>query len=199
MKSTPIRVCIAEAQDFARGWPEFRISRGFECGRRWRDTRPAGAVTADTPLPIALEGVEHDAGAVLLHPFGVVALLRHGPCVAHHDDGQPLLHGFADAAGTGLADEEIAELHEIADLRRESDDGARRRAAHRAQLIRERGIVAADQNELRVVQALRDAAHDLRSVAAEHDDTRRPVRIELQLDPLGAPIDVQIRGRNPDE
>ena len=70
-----------------------------------------------------LEGIQHDSGIVFFHPIGVVALLQHGPCVAHHDDGQALLNGFADAAGTRLADEEVGELHEIADLRGKPDDG----------------------------------------------------------------------------
>jgi hypothetical protein len=51
--------------------------------------------------------------------------------------------------------------------------------------------VAADQNELRIVEPLGDTAHHRRSMAAEHDDPRRAIRIELQLAPLGAPIDFQ--------
>ena len=57
--------------------------------------------------------------------------------------------------------------------------------------------MAADQNELGIVQALRNAPHDLRSVAAEHHDARRPIGIELQLGPFGAPIQIQGAGRNP--
>src|SRR5712675_529131 len=68
-----------------------------------------------------LEGIQHDAGAGLRHPLGVVALLRHGPGVVDHDDRQSLLNGFADTAGAGFADEEIAELHEVADLRGKAD------------------------------------------------------------------------------
>jgi hypothetical protein len=135
MKSTPIRASITEPQDFAED------GRNFEyCAIL--NARDAGAILVHArrqrryALAHGAEGVEHDAGTALLHPFGVVALLRHGPHIAHHDDGQPLLYGFADAARPGLADEEIAELHEIANLRRESDDGAGRGAVHCAQFIR---------------------------------------------------------------
>jgi hypothetical protein len=72
-----------------------------------------------------LERIQHYADAVLLHPLRVVALLRHGPRVAHDDDRQLLLDGLADAAGSRLADEEVAQLHEIADVRGKSDDRAR--------------------------------------------------------------------------
>jgi len=102
-----------------------------------------------------------------------------------------LLNGFADAAGTRLADEEVGELHEIADLRGKTDDGSGRSRTHRPQFIHQRGIVAADQDELRIVETLDDTPHHLRSMPAEHDDARRPVRIELQLAPLGASIDIQ--------
>src|SRR5271156_3748724 len=130
MKSTPIRACITEPQYFADD------GRNFEY-RAILNTRDAGTILVHArrqrgyALADGSEGVEHQAGAVLLHPVGVVPLLRHGPDITHHDDGQPLLDGLADAAGTGLADEEIAELHEVADLRRESDDGAGRGAVHR--------------------------------------------------------------------
>jgi hypothetical protein len=63
------------------------------------------------------ERIQYDSRVMFLHPVGVVAFLQHGPRIAHQDDGQPLLNGFTDAAGTRLADEEIAQLHEIADLR----------------------------------------------------------------------------------
>jgi hypothetical protein len=36
-----------------------------------------------------------------------------------------LLNRLADAAGTRLADEKVAQLHEIADLRGKTDDGSR--------------------------------------------------------------------------
>jgi hypothetical protein len=51
--------------------------------------------------------------------------------------------------------------------------------------------VAADQNELRIVEPLRDATHHLRSMSAEHDDAGRSIWVELQLEPLGPPIDVE--------
>ncbi len=101
------------------------------------------------------------------------------------------MNGFADAAGTGLADEEIAQLHEVTDLRGKADHHAGRPRAHRAYFIGQRRIVAADQNELRIVEALGDTTHHLRSMTAEHDDARRSIRIELQLAPLGAPVDFQ--------
>ncbi|HEY2634267.1 MAG TPA: hypothetical protein VGI51_06070, partial [Steroidobacteraceae bacterium] len=113
MKSTPTRIGIAETQNTLEdGW-------NLEDGAIL-NARDAGAVIVEAhgdgryaALDVS-EGVEDDSRAVLLHPIRVVALLRHGPGVAHHDDGQALLDRFADAAGTRLADEEIAQLHEIA-------------------------------------------------------------------------------------
>jgi hypothetical protein len=115
MKSTPTRTCIAEAQDSAQNVRDFEY-------RAVLDRRRAGAKIIEParhrrdPFANGLEGIEHDSSIVLLHPFGVIPLLRHGPCVSRHDDRQPLLHRFADTARAWLADEEIAELHEIADL-----------------------------------------------------------------------------------
>ncbi len=116
MKSTPIRVGVAEAQDALEN------DRYFEYGTIL-NARDTGAIVVEAArhrrhsAADGLEGIQHDSRVVLLHPIGVVAFLGHGPRVAHHDDGQALLNGFADAAGTRLADEEIAQLHEIADLR----------------------------------------------------------------------------------
>ena len=120
MKSTPTRIGTAETQNTVED------GRYFEY-RAILYARDVGAIVIKTagdrryPAADGLEGVQHDSGAVFLHPIRVVALLRHGPGVAHHDDGQALLNGFADAAGTRLADEEIAQLHEITDLRRKAD------------------------------------------------------------------------------
>jgi len=190
MKSTPTRIGIAETQN------TLEDGRNLE-DRAIPNARDVGAVLAEAhgdcryaALDV-LEGVEHDSGAVLLHPIRVVALLRHGPGVAHHDDGQALLDGFADTAGTRLADEEIAQLHEIADLRGKADGDPGCPRAHRTEFIGQRGIVTTDQNDLRVVEPLGNAPHHLRAVSAEHDDARRSIRIELQLAPLGAPIDIQ--------
>ncbi len=66
------------------------------------------------------------------------------------------------------------------------DHGAGCGGAHCAQFIRQRGIVAADQDELGILEAFRDTAHGLRSMAAEHDDSRRPIRVEPQLQHLSA-------------
>src|SRR6202022_3095605 len=54
------------------------------------------------PAANFLEGVEHDASAVFLDPFGVVPLLRHGPGIVDDDDRQTLLYGFADAPRAGF-------------------------------------------------------------------------------------------------
>src|SRR5208283_5107389 len=40
------------------------------------------------------ERSQDDSRLVFLDPIGVVALLRHGPGVAHDDHGQPLLNGL---------------------------------------------------------------------------------------------------------
>src|ERR1700722_8972719 len=126
----------------------------------------------------ALEGIEHDAGPNLLDPLSVEALLRHGPRVAHHDDWQTLLYGLADTARPGFADEEIAELHVVADLRGKTQHHTRRGRTHGAQLIGEHGIVAAHQNELHIIESLGDASHDARSMPPEHHDARRAVGVE---------------------
>jgi hypothetical protein len=131
MRSTPTRAGIAETQNAVEN------RRYFEY-RAILNTRDAGAIVVKAAgycrytAADGLEGVQHDSGAVFLHPIRVVALLRHGPRVAYDDDGQALLNGFADAAGTGLADEEIAQLHEITDLRGKADHGSGCPRAHRA-------------------------------------------------------------------
>jgi hypothetical protein len=131
VKSTPIRIGVADTQN------TLEDARYFEYGAVL-NARDAPAIVLEAARYFryaagdGLEGVQHDSGVVFLHPLRVVALLRHGPRIAHHDDGQPLLNGFADAAGTRLADEEIAQLHEITDLRGKPDHGAGGARAHRA-------------------------------------------------------------------
>jgi len=142
-----------------------------------------------------LKRIQYQPGVVLENPVGVVALLRHGPRVAHDDDGQPLLNRFTDAARARLADEEIRELHEEADLRREADHRPGRARTRGAQLIGQFAVMAADQNQLDVVESSCDPAHRRRPMAAEHDDAGRPVRIELQFAHLGTPVE----GRGPVE
>jgi hypothetical protein len=131
MQSTPTRAGIAEAQDAAQNIRNFEYRAIF-------DVCDGGAIIIQAArdfghaLTNVFEGVQHDSGVTLLHPFGVVSLLRHGPCISHHDDRQPLLHGFADTARTGFADKEIAELHEVADLTGKSNHGAGSPGRHRA-------------------------------------------------------------------
>jgi len=76
------------------------------------------------------ERIQHDTRRVLLDPFGVVALLRHGPRIADHNHRQALLHRLADAAGTRFADKEVAQLHVVADLRSETHHKAWSRGTH---------------------------------------------------------------------
>jgi hypothetical protein len=131
MKSTLTRAGIAEAQDSAEDAGNFKYCAIL-------NVRHAGTKMTQAAryfgyaLTNVFERVQHDSGVMFLHPLGVVSLLRHGPCVSHHDDRQPLLHGFADTARTGFADKEIAELHEIADLSGKSNHGAGSPGRHRA-------------------------------------------------------------------
>jgi hypothetical protein len=131
VKSTPTRLGVAEPQN------TLEDGRYFEyCAILY--ARDAGAIVIKAARYCrytavdGLEGIQHDSGVVFLHPIRVVAFLQHGPGVAHHDDGQALLNGFADAAGTRLADEEIAQVHEITDLRGKPDHHAGCPRAHRA-------------------------------------------------------------------
>src|SRR5271154_611099 len=84
--------------------------------------------------PVSIEGLEHFfycradvtevgkdfANSLVGDPLGVVTLLGEGPGVAFDDYGEFHGYGFADAAGAGLAYEEIGEMHEIRDLGGES-------------------------------------------------------------------------------
>jgi hypothetical protein len=131
VKSTPTRLGIAEPQNTVEDGRYFEycaILNAPDAGAIVIKAARYGRYTAVD----GLEGIQHDSRVEFFHPIRVVALLRHGPRVAHHDDGQPLLNGFADAAGTRLADEEIAQLHEIADLRGKPDHGAGCPRAHGA-------------------------------------------------------------------
>jgi len=138
-----------------------------------------------------LKRFQHQACVVLENPVGVVALLRHGPRVAHDDHGQTLLNRFTQAARARLADEEIRELHEEADLRGKTDHRPGRARTRGAQLIGQFGIMAADENQLDVVESPCDPAHRRRSMASEHDDAGRPVRIKLQFAHFDSPIDAR--------
>jgi len=53
------------------------------------------------------EAVDHQAYALLPHPFRVVALLRHGPTVVLYNHGQLHHHGFTEGAWARLANEEV--------------------------------------------------------------------------------------------
>jgi hypothetical protein len=131
MKSTPIRAGIAEAQDSAQDVRNFEY-RAILNGRHAGTKIIQAACHLGHAFANGLEGVQHDSGVMFLHPLGVVSLLRHGPRISHHDDRQPLLYGFADAAWTWFADKEIAELHEVADLSGKSNHGAGSPGRHRA-------------------------------------------------------------------
>ncbi len=135
------------------------------------------------------EAIEHEPGSAFLDPVGVVAFLRHRPCVLDHDDGQTLLDGFADAAGPGFADEKIAQLHVIADPGRETQNQSRRRGRHAAEAFGERRIVAANEDQLCVAQAPGDALHGFGAVPAEQHDAGGAIRIEVQLLKFGAALD----------
>jgi hypothetical protein len=86
MKSTPIRACITEPQYFTEDGGDFEY-------RAVLNARDAGAILIHPrgqrgyAVADGSEGVQHDACAALLHPFGIVALLRHGPRISHDDDG----------------------------------------------------------------------------------------------------------------
>jgi hypothetical protein len=131
VKSTPTRLGIAEPQNTVED------GRYFEY-RAILNARDAGAIVVEAARDRryaagdGLEGIQHDPGVVFLHPIRVVAFLQHGPGVTHHDDGQALLNRFADAAGARLADEEIAQVHEVTDLRGKPDHDAGGPRGHRA-------------------------------------------------------------------
>src|ERR1700730_7960784 len=63
---------------------------------------------------------KHNTHAILEQPLGVVALLRHGSCVALNDYGKIELQSFADAARSGLPDEKVGKGHEIVHVRSKS-------------------------------------------------------------------------------
>jgi len=65
-------------------------------------------------------------------------------------------------------------------------------AAHRAQLLGERRVVSADQYQLRVREPPGNAAHRARAVAAEHHDAGGAIRIEIEPQHFGAPIDMDL-------
>ncbi len=188
MTSTHIRAGITEAQ--------YAVENGGDLEyRAIADARDAGPVRIDLlgervdGAANETEGLEHQSHLLLDHPLGVVALLRHGPRVAYHDDGQSGLQRFAQAAGTGFADEEIRKPHEIRDLRGKSDDYARRAGARCPQFVGEDGVVAADQDELGIVEAFGDTSHDLRAMSAEQDDAGRAIRVQAQFQPLDPPVE----------
>jgi hypothetical protein len=85
MKSTPIRAGVAEAQDSAQYVRDFE-KRAVLNGRHGGAKIVEPARHRGDPFANGLEGIEHDSGLMILHPFGVISLLRHGPCVSHHDD-----------------------------------------------------------------------------------------------------------------
>lgn len=131
MRSTPTRAGIADPQDSAQDAGYFKYCAIFNvCHPGAKMTQAARYF--GYALTNVFEGVQHHSGVMFLHPLGVVSLLRHGPCVSHHDDRQPLLNGFADTARTRFADKEIAELHEVADLSGESNHRAGSAGRHRA-------------------------------------------------------------------
>jgi len=133
--------------------------------------------------------IQHDADAVLAHPFGVIALLGHRQSIFHDDDRQPEMNGLADAARSRLADEEIAELHVMADLGREAEHEPRRICGNRPQLLGQGRVMSANQDQLRVGKPTGDAAHDARSMAAKQDDTGRQRRVETESPHFRTPID----------
>jgi len=77
------------------------------------------------------------------------------------------MNGLADAARSRFADEEIAELHVIADLGGKAEHKPRRVCGDRPQLLGQGRVVSANEDQLRVGKPAGNAAHDARSVAAE--------------------------------
>ena len=97
--------------------------------------------------------------------------------------------------GPGLPMKKSRKLHVVADLRGESehDRGARASAVMARRRSRERRVVAADHDELRVGEAPGDALHGARAVTAEHHEAGGPVRIQAQFAQLRAAVDVRRR------
>src|SRR5580700_965647 len=79
------------------------------------------------------EAIDHHANLLFDDPVRVVALVRQRPLVALDDYGQPHGQRLADAAGTGLANEEIGEAHQSRHLGGESFDMHRHAMPYGAQ------------------------------------------------------------------
>jgi hypothetical protein len=86
MKSTPTQAGIADAQNAVEDFRYFEY-------RAILNARDTGAIAIHVARYLGhtaadgFEGIQHDSGAAFLHPISVVALLRHGPRITHHDDG----------------------------------------------------------------------------------------------------------------
>jgi hypothetical protein len=97
--------------------------------------------------------------------------------------------GFADAAGAGLPDEEIGQVHVVGNLAGETLDeagrGGRQAAKRRGELL----VVPADEDELRRGQPPRDFEHDIRALSPEQHQTRGTQRIETQPRALRGAVD----------
>src|SRR5487761_6402 len=141
-----------------------------------------------------IETAQYDPGLLLPHPFRVIPFLRQSPCIRFHDDGQAHSHSFAQAAWTGLADEEVREAHIIGNLLREPFDepgNLRRRLPER---VRQRFIAAADHNKLGLhlgaAEAFGDIHHHGGAVAAEQHEACRKLGLKTETAPLRDGIDL---------
>ena len=119
------------------------------------------------------EVTDHDADFFFADPLGVVALLRERPGVALDDNRETHGDGFADTAGTGLADEKIREVHVVGNARGETFDKNGDASFAGAKPFGEGFIFAADENELEIeigaVQAVNYLFDYFGALSTEHD------------------------------
>jgi len=106
------------------------------------------------------EGAHHHPDLRFDDPVGVVALVGQRPLVALDDRGQPHGQRFADAAGTGISDEEVGQAHLKRDVGGEFLDVHRHAMAHRAQFAQGFLVASAENGHLDFGPATIDGPRD---------------------------------------
>ena len=117
--------------------------------------------------------------------------MRHREGVAHRDHRQALLYCLAQAAGAGFADEEVGQRHVAPHILSELDHHMVRGLGLRSQFRRQRGVVAAHQDQRDIAQLASDGTHDARTDAAEQHQTGRTIRMQAELHPFRTAVNLQ--------